>query len=88
MGLTPMGTTINYMSFRLLFTSDSEYIHSVFTHPHFPKRKADLISVAYVMELEVRIDFNTMDNVPMYHYFYINEPQGWEKQLVWGTRFN
>ena len=75
------------MNYRLKFTSDSEYINSVFSHPHFPKRKVDLLSHAYVKDSEVRINFINSDNIQMYHYFYINEPQGYEKQLVWGTRF-
>ena len=72
---------------RLVFPDSSTAISTIAAHPHFPKRKAELVYRAYYKDDEVRIIFVNSIGQAMYHYFYINEPVGYSPQLVWGTRF-
>ena len=72
---------------RLLFTDSTTAISTIAAHPHFPKRKVELLGGAYFENNEVRINFVNSTGNNMYHYFFINEPVGYTPQLVWGTRF-
>jgi hypothetical protein len=81
---------------RLQFNSDQEYVQAVLSHEdmksvgktfYWATNKLIKDAVFYVAGGEIRSNFIDNKGNPMYFYFYLNQPNGYNSQLMVGTRF-